>query len=466
MNFLKKLLSFSIGSFGSGIIAFVSIPFLTRVLSPEEYGSGMLFISVAMVFSNISILGLDQSYARFYDRINPRILLKKISFITFFSIIVLSLIVIINKSFINSFFNNKYEYAYLLILFMFTQNLFRYTLVILRMEQKGYLFSLLYIGQRLTELIFLVIFISLFSAIHLYMIFSSILGFILPSIIGIFILNQLITKRSELSILETSVESKSLLKFGVPLMMSTVLITILLNIDKVILSFFVSNFELGIYTSALQIALSLNIIQSAFNSFWVPYAYTVSQEENFKEKFNIINIFLTLIMVVVAIILIHFKGAFSILLGKEFKDSINLIPMLVLMPVFYTLSETVSIGINLYKKSYLHLRISLFVLIFQTIILVILIKNFNTLGASISVGSSFLLLYVLRLFTGQKHLNFIKNTKILFTIIITLYSYALVESFYDNAIISIMFIVFMLFMLFILLKKNTKFITSQFRRKV
>ncbi|MGD6849037.1 lipopolysaccharide biosynthesis protein [Rossellomorea aquimaris] len=452
--FLKKLFSFSIGSFGAGIIAFISIPFLTRVLSPEEYGKGMLFISIAMVFSNISILGLDQSYARFYDKVNPRILLKRISLLSIVSIITISLIILINKNFINHYFKGEYQYAYLLIFFLFAQNIFRYILVVVRMEQKGYTFSLLYIGQRFTELAIIVMFISIFSAVHVYLIFSSILGFLIPSMFGVIYLFRLMdTQKNNLNMLESSVQNSSLLKFGLPLMASTVLITVILNVDKILLSIFITEFELGIYTSALQIALSLNIIQSAFNSFWVPYAYSVYQTEKYKEKFNLINKFLTVIMVTFAIVLINFKEAFSMLLGENFKESITLIPMLVLMPVFYTLSETVSIGINLYKKSYIHFRISLFILIFQVIILLLLIINFNSTGASIAVGTTFLFLYILRLYIGQNYVRFIKNFKMLLTVILTLYFYALFETFFDIMQLSILFVLFQFMLLIKLIRR-------------
>ncbi|MGD6961105.1 lipopolysaccharide biosynthesis protein [Fictibacillus phosphorivorans] len=453
-GFLKKLFSFSIGSFGAGIIAFISIPFLTRVLTPEEYGKGMLFISIAMVFSNISILGLDQSYARFYDKVQPRILLRKIRLLSVISIITISTIIIINEGFINHYFKGEYQYAYLLILFLFTQNIFRYILVIIRMEQKGYTFSLLYIGQRFTELVLIVIFISLFSAVHLYLIYSSILGFFIPSIFGLIYLFRLINAQdNKINRLECSVKGEDLLKFGVPLMISTVLITVLLNIDKILLSLFISDYELGIYTSALQIALSLNIIQSAFNSFWVPYAYSIYKKEDYKEKFNLINKFLTMIMVILAIILINFKEAFSMLLGENFEESTTLIPMLVLMPVFYTLSETVSIGINLNKKSYIHFRISLFTLIFQVLLLLILIINLNSTGASIAVGTTFLLLYLLRLFIGQNYVSFIKNSKTLILLVFTLYFYALFETFFDIMELSIIFVVFQFILLFKLIRQ-------------
>ncbi|MFC4386580.1 lipopolysaccharide biosynthesis protein [Gracilibacillus marinus] len=453
LDFLKKLFSFSIGSFGAGIIAFISIPFLTRVMTPEEYGRGMLFISIAMVFSNISIMGLDQSYARFYDKVNPKILLKKISSLTILSIITFGLIILINKDSINHFFKGEYQYAYLLIFFLFAQNIFRYILVIIRMEQKGYMFSLLYIGQRFTELTLIVMFISLFSAVHLYLIYSSIIGFFIPSILGLIFLFRLINSQSKFDTLENSVKSRSLLKFGVPLMVSTVLITIVLNIDKMLLSLFITDHELGIYTSALQIALSLNIIQSAFNSFWVPYAYSVYQTDGYKDKFNSINNLLTVVMVIVAIVLINFKEAFSVLLGENFEESTSLIPMLVLMPVFYTLSETVSIGINLCKKSYIHFRISFFILIFQVFLLLILINNLNSIGASIGVGTTFLLLYILRLFIGQNYLRFIKKSKILIAIVINLYFYALFVTFFDIIQLSTLLVVLQFLLLFKLIRQ-------------
>ncbi|PEY45958.1 polysaccharide biosynthesis protein, partial [Bacillus cereus] len=49
---LKKFLSFSIGSWLSIIIGFISTPIITRILSPEEFGKSSLF----MVILNVLLL--------------------------------------------------------------------------------------------------------------------------------------------------------------------------------------------------------------------------------------------------------------------------------------------------------------------------------------------------------------------------------------------------------------------------
>lgn len=451
MKFFKKLFSFSIGSLGAGVIAFISIPFLTRIMNPEEYGSAMLFLSIGMIMSNFSILGLDQAYARYYDKVNFKNLIKNISFLSIISIIVVSLILLLNKELINQYFTKNYNYSFFLIFFIISQNLFRFILVYIRMEQRGYLFSILYIGQRLSELGFILFFISLFTPIHIYLIYSSILGFLVPSIFGLLYLVS--SKAVKKENFETKIKKGALLSFGLPLMFSTVLITVLLNIDKIILKMFVINNDLGIYIAALQIALSLNIIQSAFNSFWIPFAYSEFEKDNYKKKFQQINKVLTIIMIILAYVIIYLKEFISLLLGGEYKEANLLIPMLVLMPVFYTLSETVSIGVNLFKKTYLHFRVTLFTLVVHIILLFLLISNLGLVGAAISVGTTFLLLYLLRMYIGQKNLPFIKNTKLILANIIILYSYSLTVTFYDFAELNLFFIVLQLIFLLILAKK-------------
>lgn len=63
-------------------------------------------------------------------------------------------------------------------------------------------------------------------------------------------------------------------------------------------------------------------------------------------------------MVVLALGVVLFRDLLVLLLGDSFHDAIYIIPMLLFIPISYTISETTQVGINLMKKPRYHVMIA------------------------------------------------------------------------------------------------------------
>ena len=62
----KKFIEFGIGNLIVLITGFISSPIITRLLLPEEFGKFSMFNTLTSLFLFILMLGLDQSYIRFF----------------------------------------------------------------------------------------------------------------------------------------------------------------------------------------------------------------------------------------------------------------------------------------------------------------------------------------------------------------------------------------------------------------
>ena len=60
-NFFSHIPNYFISSFGIKILSFISIPILTRLLTPEEYGEVSFLVSVAAFASTLSMVGAYNS---------------------------------------------------------------------------------------------------------------------------------------------------------------------------------------------------------------------------------------------------------------------------------------------------------------------------------------------------------------------------------------------------------------------
>lgn len=70
--------------------------------------------------------------------------------------------------------------------------------------------------------------------------------------------------------------------------------------------------------------------------------------------FNLVSF----LMISLGFILIIFKDFLKIFFGSQFTDAVYILPMLIFIPIMYTISEVSVVGINFYKKPKWHIVIS------------------------------------------------------------------------------------------------------------
>ena len=63
---IKQFFSFSLGGYISLLIGFISLPFVTRLISPEQYGVFSLFSLILNLQLIFLLLGLDQGFVRYF----------------------------------------------------------------------------------------------------------------------------------------------------------------------------------------------------------------------------------------------------------------------------------------------------------------------------------------------------------------------------------------------------------------
>ena len=61
-NIIKKFLSFSIGGYINALIGLLTVPIVTRMLSPEQYGIASLISIIVEMLVVFCSLALDQSF--------------------------------------------------------------------------------------------------------------------------------------------------------------------------------------------------------------------------------------------------------------------------------------------------------------------------------------------------------------------------------------------------------------------
>lgn len=406
-NLLKKFMEFGVGSFVTLLLGFITSPIITRIISPEQNGRFSMFNTVINLIMIITMLGLDQSYVRYYydEEIEnrPRLLKLCIREPIIIGIIVSIFVMIFYKK-VSMYIVQEKSF---MVVVLFSINLLlcivsRFAMLEIRMKQKGKLYSLLNIITKITNLIFVIIFFLLYNDNYITLIWATTITNLFVTMIAIFSERDEWLKRSN-SKTQLNVSKKEILTYGIPLIFSMSITWAFQSIDRISIKEFVGFYELGIYNGAMTIIALLNTVQSTFTTFWVPVAFErYSTDKNDKEFFENVNAVITVVMLLIAVLLIFSKEWIVLLLGQKYREAVFIFPYLVFMPIMYTISETTVLGINFLKKPKYHVYIAFISAISNMIGNLYLVPKYGATGAAISTGISYMIFFAMRTYFSVK----------------------------------------------------------------
>jgi len=398
-NLIKKFLSFSIGGYINILIGFLIVPITTRMLSPEQYG----VFSLIDVIVQILVIATSR---------------KDIS------------IFIVGK-------NENFIWICLIFAVLFrTVNTFSFLVV--RMKQRGSIFSILTVAVKLFEFIFILILFQYFGNDYKTLIFATIFANLMVAIVSIFFERKVWNLKNLSSLKDCKITKKELFNFSYPLILTMALNWLFASLDKITIRTFSNLNEVGIYSGAFKIVALLSVIQSGFSTFWTPTAlehYTKNPEDT--DFYKKANDYLSLIFFLLGIGILLTRDIIGLLLGTKFYNSIFVMPTLVFIPIMYLLSETTMIGIGFKKKTKYFLYVSIIASISNFIGNLLLVPYLGAKGAAISTGISYIIFFSARTYFSNKLINFGFNLKRIYVITFLMLLYALFLSFYNKMYLTI-----------------------------
>lgn len=395
---IKKIAGFAIGPIGGAFLGFITLPLTAWFFTVEDIGR-IAFLQVIIAFSTMLFgLGLDQAYVReYHERENKTNLWMQVTLPGLVLLLFFSFFLIINPYFLSDyFFDEKNVWMSILVLIAFIANyLTRFFSLILRMQEKAFLFSMSQIWPKLINIILLISFVFVYENkyfIHL------LCALAISNLIACLFFAW--NTKSEWLFVEnlhfSFNELKSLLKFGMPLIIGGLAFWGLNSIDRIFLKTYSTFSELGIYSVATSFAAIAIIVQSIFSTVWAPTVYKWVKENKNLDKIHDISWYLTIIIVFIVSLVGFFSNIIALVLPEQYNAVQYIVMPALIAPLLYTLSETTVVGIGISRKSYFSLYASLGALLAAIFLNFLLTPQFGALGASISSGLAFLVFFILR----------------------------------------------------------------------
>lgn len=403
-NLFKKFIQFAIGNGIVLILGFISAPIITRIISPSEMGKFSMFNTITNLLLVIVLLGIDQSYVRYYyEEEDKSQLLKRCIKIPLVVNFIFCALFLIFYKYISIYIVDEVNFllVVLIVFHLFGSIFSRFALIQIRMKQRAKLYSLLNILMKIFYLIFIAVFFVLYKDSYMTLILATIIANLLMTLFAIYIEKKewFGKGRNKLKTVD-----RELIRYGIPFVFSMAVTWIFQSADRIAIKQFCGYDEVGLYSGAMNIISLLNACQGAFTTFWVPVAYEkYSDNPNDTEFFSKINKIVSVVMLLIAILLITFKDLIVLLLGAEYREAVFIFPYLVFMPIMYTISETTVLGINFKKKTKNHIYIAIISAMVNIIGNLILVPIYGAIGAAISTGLAYIVFFATRTFIANKY---------------------------------------------------------------
>lgn len=401
VGLLKNTFIFGVGLIGSKFVQFILLPYFTNVLTTEEYGIIDLTVTFVGLLVPLLTLELSDSVLRFglSENIDKKSVVANAGLI-----LVVSVILTLLLSPLLSLYGSIADYRWYIVALVISQALRVNLALFVKANNKVMIYSI--------ESIFTAGIIASFDIIFLSIYNLSIEGYFLAEIIGnscsiIFLIvagriGQYVDLKNgfDFHLL------KRMLQYSVPLMFNALSWWITSFSDRMILDYFFTASEVGIYSVASKIPAIVTTLLSVFTQAWIMSAVKEYESDNDVRFFeNVYIVYSAILFSLVSVVIIFIKPAMRIYVGRNFFEAWYFVPVLLAGSVFLGISNYYGAIYASAKANILEIKSTLICAISNIIFNLILIPKMSILGAVIATAFSYIIVVIVRIIDTKRIMN-------------------------------------------------------------
>lgn len=409
-SFIKKFVGFSIVTWVSFALSFLTAPISTRLFAPDVLGKINIFNTYTSLFGILILIGLDQAFARFYlERPNNRTIGYLFTFCFGITYSLLSVVVILSLPFRSLLSWELFEETDNLLLYLFFFSVFssstlRYLNLSYRMEKNIKMYTIQGILMTLVSKV-LYLGVGFWDPSYKPALIALTVSHFALAITFLFIQHKRFERPRDFD----KQFASEMFKFAIPLIPVSILMWANHSIPQIVMQKTMDYYSIGIYTSAAALAGIINIIQAGFNTFWLPYTY-----ENYKEQtgqFDKVHRYLVCVLAFFALLLVLSQDVIFLLLGEKYRAAKSFFPFLILGPVCYIIGETTGLGIDLSKKTYLNIVVFSSSVAVNILLCIVLRIPLGVPGIAMANALAGITAMTLKTYYGQKNYRAVHSYK-------------------------------------------------------
>lgn len=433
---VNHIFNVGLGTVVNIILGLITTPLITRIADPSEYGQLSVFNAYADIMLAFLYLGLDRSLMRFFyddeDIKSKRSLLK----ICFVLPLVTTLVVTGAFVLLSQFGIIRSEltslYIGLLTVYCVVSVWNKISTILLRVTYRTKEYSLCTVLQKIVYCLVILAYVFFINRNYfLMMVLASIISVALAAGYAS------ISTKEYWKFIDAPLpgNTREILRFGLPFILYSCTEALLDSMDKLALDYYCTEFETGIYASAVSLVGIFLIVKTIFETIWIPmqteHFVKNPDDPSFIQKGSL---YLCIVLLFVGINVMMFKDMFCFILGSKYRDAAQIIPFLYLGSTFYAISDTTMCGIDMSKKSYLHAIAGVCACVVNLAGNTTLVPLLGSKGAALATCVSFLVYFVVRTYYSLKNYPIDYSLGKLFVVSIFVIGFAYINTFYPLGI--------------------------------
>jgi O-antigen/teichoic acid export membrane protein len=329
---IKNTTIYALGDIIPRLIGFISLPILTRYLSPADYGIVNYVNTLNTFLLALGFLSVNTYFLVFYYRSKSEEERKKLlGNLSVFIILFNAVLVIILLFFGEYFFSalgSKIEFYPYLIIAIFTNffNLFSILpSALFRALEKPLPLTILNISRGIIAFALTLVLVIHFDYTALGVLYANlIVNFIFAFVFMYMIRHHIIWNLNLIQLREA-------LAFSLPLVPGAIAYYLTTISDRILIDKYLSISDLGIYGIAATIALILNIFSFGAYKAFEPYIFKNWGSDQFEGVFlNVRNSYVYVLLIGALLLSVFAKEFFFLLTDVQFHGAYIYVPMIII----------------------------------------------------------------------------------------------------------------------------------------
>lgn len=349
---------------------FLSIPIVTRILTPDEYGILSIYLSLINIFVVILMLNLKTSVIRYsYENKNDFDSFLGTVFIVIglFNILALPFVIYFKEyiSLLLGIPKEVFMYVLITAFLMIPYQIYRSYLIPRKKSRNYSIISILYYFSILLLMFIIISFLK--EDKYLGEIYSRI---IITIIFNIFIYIRL---KTNIILKFSKKHFQYALKFSLPLLLGTLSGFILNFFDRIMINKMVDSQSVGIYSLSYNIGMAMFVVVYGSNKSWGPFFFKNINNSKYKLINEVAKKYIKIILLIATFLVLFSEELILIMADKNYSEAKNILSIIIIGYIFnyfYTLytnyleyyKQTYKISINIFLSGIINVVLNYFLI--------------------------------------------------------------------------------------------------------
>ena len=339
-NFWGITAIYSVGFLSLRAISFLLLPLYTNLLSTLEAGYVFILYTIIAFLNTLYTHGMDSSLLKYFKKNNnDKIITTSMIYSSIWGVVLSVLIYLFSKPLI--YFNEVTHYSHqqialFLIGILFCDMLSSRLMTVIRLLEKPIYFLVVSFANVLLS-----IYLNVWFIYNLNMGFSgALIALFYVSIMQLLLLVPLLVTKLKINLFDYEL-LRMMVRFSLPFLPASIFFIMIEMADRIMLGWLSSVDDVGLYGAGYKIGALILLVVKAFNLNWQPF-YLKPENQNdarvfevIGTKFIILLIFFSTLLSMLWPLLFQFQINGNFLIGSEFWEGGNIIPIIALSYIIY-----------------------------------------------------------------------------------------------------------------------------------